>query len=215
MVNHGLSTGALFLCVGFLYERRHTRAIADFGGVARPMPVFAALFGIVAMSSIGLPGLNGFVGEFLILLGVFDANRWAAVVACIGVLLAACVMLWMLRRVMFGPVENPENRGLIDLGWRERALMAALIAPILWIGLYPNPVLRRIEPAVIATLELMDRRAGWSEVGPHDGLEGGEGRRVERWTSDRLVASPQRRGRSGSVSALQSGVGLVARRGAN
>ena len=169
------------------------------------MPVFAALFGIVVMSSIGLPALNGFVGEFLILLGVFDANRWVGVVATIGVVLAACVMLWMFRRVMFGPVENPENRGLIDLDWRERAVMAALIVPIVWIGLYPNPVLRRIEPAVLTTLELMDRRSGWTELGPDPGLEASEGERAERWTSDRLVASTQRRGASGGVPADPEG----------
>ncbi len=137
------------------------------------------------------------------------------VVATIGVVLAACVMLWMFRRVMFGPVENPENRGLIDLDWRERAVMAALIAPILWIGLYPNPVLRRIEPAVLTTLDLMNRRAGWTELAPDDGLEGGPSERAERWTSDRLVASTKDRGASGSEPAQQAGVRLGAQPGAN
>ena len=119
MVNHGLSTGALFLLVGMIYERRHTRQIAAFGGIARPMPVFALLFGIAAMSSIGLPGLNGFVGEFLILAGTFLASPWVGATATFGVVLAAAYLLWAYRRVFFGPVEEPENRSLIDLSFRE------------------------------------------------------------------------------------------------
>ncbi len=158
MVNHGLSTGALFILVGMLYERRHTRQIADFGGVARPMPVFAACFGIVTMSSIGLPMLNGFVGEFLILLGAYLAAPLFAVVATSGVVLAAVYMLWMFRRVMFGPVENAENRGLIDLDLREKVVMMAMIIPIIWIGVYPNPLLRRIEPSVIELIRQFDAR---------------------------------------------------------
>jgi len=158
MVNHGLSTGALFILVGMLYERRHTRRIADFGGVAKPMPVFAACFGIVTMSSIGLPLLNGFVGEFLILLGVFLVNPLVAALATTGVVLAAVYMLWMFRRVMFGPVEVAENRSLIDLGLREKLVMVALIIPIIWIGVYPNPLLRRIEPSVIELLRVVDVR---------------------------------------------------------
>jgi len=157
MVNHGLSTGALFLLVGMLYERRHTRQIGDFGGVARPMPVYAACFGIVTMSSIGLPMLNGFVGEFLILIGTFLAWPIVAVVATSGVVLAAAYMLWMYRRVMFGPVDNEENRGLIDLDLREKLVMVAMIVPIIWIGLYPEALLRRIEPSVIDLLEKVER----------------------------------------------------------
>ena len=158
MVNHGLSTGALFILVGMIYERRHTRKIADFGGIAKPMPVFAACFGIVTMSSIGLPLLNGFVGEFLILLGVFLVHPWVATLATSGVVLAAVYMLWMYRRVMFGPVEVAENRSLIDLGLREKLVMVALIIPIIWIGVYPNPFLRRIEPSVIELLRVVDLR---------------------------------------------------------
>lgn len=157
MVNHGLSTGALFLLVGMLYERRHTRLIADFGGVARPMPVFAFFFGIVTMSSIGLPLLNGFVGEFLILLGAFLASPWMAVAATSGVVLAAAYMLWMFRRVMFGPVENEENRKLIDLDLREKLVLVAIVIPIVWIGVYPEPFLRRIEPSVIELIEHVER----------------------------------------------------------
>jgi NADH-quinone oxidoreductase subunit M len=158
MVSHGLATGALFLLVGVLYERRQTRAIDDFGGLARPMPVFAALFGAFTMCSIGLPGLSGFVGEILVLLGGFSAAPWATAIACSGVVLGAGYMLWLYRRVALGPVDNPENRGLIDLDWRERAIFISLLLPILWIGLYPNPVLRRVEPSVLELLKHMDDR---------------------------------------------------------
>jgi NADH-quinone oxidoreductase subunit M len=159
MVNHGLSTGALFLLVGMLYERRHTRQISDFGGIARPMPVYAAFFGLVTMSSIGLPALNGFVGEFLILLGAFLASPALAVVATSGVVLGAAYMLWMFRRVMFGPLDSPENRGLIDLGLREKVVMAAIAVPIFWIGLYPETFLRRIEPSVMELLSRVEERS--------------------------------------------------------
>ena len=159
MVNHGLSTGALFVLVGMLYERRHTRQIADFGGIARPMPVFAALFGIVAMSSIGVPALNGFVGEFLILLGAYKVSPAVALPATFGVVLAAAYMLWMYRRVFFGPVEKPENRGLIDLDLREKAVLVAFLVPIVWLGVHPDPVLRRLDSAVIDLLQTMERRA--------------------------------------------------------
>jgi NADH-quinone oxidoreductase subunit M len=166
MLNHGLSTGALFLLVGMLYERRHTRQISDFGGIARPMPVFAFFFGFVTMSSIGLPALNGFVGEFLILLGSFLASPLAAIVATSGVVLSAAYMLWMLRRVLFGPLESPENRGLIDLGFREKFVMAAIAVPILWIGLYPETFLRRIEPSVMELLRRMEERSAVALVLP-------------------------------------------------
>ena len=159
MVNHGLSTGALFLLVGMLYERRHTREIADFGGVAKPMPIYAALFGIVMMSSVGLPALNGFVGEFLILLGAFKASPAFAVPATFGVVLAAAYLLWAYRRMMFGPVEKPENRSLIDLGLRERLVMVAIVAPIVWIGVYPESFLVKIRPAVVDLLHVMETRS--------------------------------------------------------
>jgi len=166
MVNHGLSTGALFLLVGMLYERRHTRQISDFGGIARPMPVFAAFFGLVTMSSIGLPALNGFVGEFLILLGAFLANPLAATLATSGVVLGAAYMLWMFRRVMFGPLESPENRGLIDLGFREKFVMVAIAIPIVWIGIYPETFLRRIEPSVMELLERVEQRSALALAAP-------------------------------------------------
>jgi NADH-quinone oxidoreductase subunit M len=163
MVNHGLSTGALFLLVGMLYERRHTRMVTDFGGVAKPMPVYAACFGVVTMSSIGLPALNGFVGEFLILLGTFLVHpALVGVIATSGVVLAACYMLWMYRRVMFGPVDKPENRGLIDLSLRERFVMLAIIVPIVWIGVHPETFLSRIRPSVIDLREHMRERGAFS-----------------------------------------------------
>ncbi len=159
MLNHGLSTGALFLLVGMLSRRRHTQLISEFGGVAKPMPVYAACFGLVTMSSIGLPGLNGFVGEFLILVGTYLAHPLAALLATSGVVLAAVTMLWMFRRVMFGPIENPENRGLIDLGLREKFVMLALLLPMLGIGVYPEACLRRIEPSVVELLRLVESRS--------------------------------------------------------
>jgi NADH-quinone oxidoreductase subunit M len=148
MINHGISTGALFLIVGMLYERRHTRMIADFGGLAKSMPVFSAFFMIVALSSIGLPLTNGFVGEFLILLGVFKSNVVYAVFAASGVILAACYMLWMLQRVIFGKLNNPANENLKDLSPREILVLIPLIILIFFIGIYPKPLLDRMEPAV-------------------------------------------------------------------
>jgi NADH-quinone oxidoreductase subunit M len=158
MVNHGISTGALFLLVGMIYSRRHTREIAAFGGIAKPMPIFAALFGITVMSSVGLPMLNGFVGEFLILLGAFQATPGFATAATFGVVLAAVYLLWMFRRVFFGPVDNPENRGLIDLDLREKAVMAAMIVPMFWIGIYPDTFLRRLHPPVLDLLHVMESK---------------------------------------------------------
>jgi NADH-quinone oxidoreductase subunit M len=170
MVNHGVSTGGLFLLVGMIYERRHTREIADFGGIAKPMPVYAGLFGIVVMSSVGLPMLNGFVGEFLILLGTFKTAPLVAVAATLGVILAAVYLLWMFRRVMFGPVENPENRGLIDLGLREKVILVTLLIPIFWIGIYPDTFLRRLHPPVLELLRVMESKtAQLAEADPAAG----------------------------------------------
>jgi NADH-quinone oxidoreductase subunit M len=173
MVNHGLSTGALFLLVGMLYERRHTRAIEDFGGVARAMPVYAAFFGVIAMSSIGLPALNGFVGEFLILVGSYLGNPMVkvssplvAIVAASGVVLAAAYMLWMLRRVLFGPITNPENRSLLDLGRREKLVLVLMLVPIVWIGVHPETFLRRIEPTVVELLHRVEERGGTAVATP-------------------------------------------------
>ncbi len=148
MINHGISTGALFLLVGMIYERRHTRLIEDFGGIAKVMPVFATFFMIVTLSSIGLPFTNGFIGEFLILLGAFKANPVYGIIAASGVVFAACYMLWMYQRVFFGKVTHEENKKLIDLDWREKIILIPLVVLIFWIGVYPKPFFERIEPAV-------------------------------------------------------------------
>ncbi len=170
MVNHGISTGALFLLVGMLYERRHTRMIDAFGGLAKPMPVYTLFFAITTMSSIGLPLLNGFVGEFLILLGSFLANPIATVIATGGVVLGAAYMLWMVRRVFFGPVSKPENQGLIDLDLREKLVMLAMVIPMFWIGLYPETLLRRVEPSVLELMRHVESRGGLSTSAPPAGL---------------------------------------------
>ena len=162
MVNHGLSTGALFLLIGMIYERRHTRMIEEFGGLSRTLPRFALCFLIVTMSSIGLPGLNGFVGEFLILTGTFHAHKGFAALATLGVILAAVYMLWMWQRVMWGTSRRDENLTLNDIGCREMAILVPIILLILWIGLNPNPLLRRMDASVIHLLEGM--RSATSEV---------------------------------------------------
>jgi NADH-quinone oxidoreductase subunit M len=158
MLNHGVSTGALFLLVGVIYERRHTRMIADFGGLWGPMPVYASVFLIVMLSSIGLPGTNGFVGEFLVLLGAFRVNPAWAIIAATGVILSALYMLWMYQRVFFGPVNHAENAGLKDLTLRERLVFAPLILLIVWMGVAPQPILDRVQPSLDRTAALCKAR---------------------------------------------------------
>jgi NADH-quinone oxidoreductase subunit M len=153
MVNHGLSTGALFLLVGMIYERRHTRMIEEFGGLSRVLPRFALCFLVVTMSSIGLPGLNGFVGEFLILAGTFRVHKGFAVLATLGIILAAVYMLWMWKRMMWGQSRRAENLALDDIGRREMAMLIPIILLILWIGLHPNPLLRRMDASVAQLIE--------------------------------------------------------------
>ncbi|MGZ8869017.1 MAG: complex I subunit 4 family protein, partial [Thermoanaerobaculia bacterium] len=148
MVNHGLSTGALFLLVGVIYERRHTRLLADYGGIARTMPLFATLFIISVLSSVGLPGLNGFVGEFLILAGSFQAAPVAAIIAATGVILAAIYLLWLVQKVFFGPITNEENRNVKPIAWNEVAAMIPLIILMVWIGVYPRTFLEPMGPSV-------------------------------------------------------------------
>lgn len=152
MVNHGLSTGALFLLVGFIYERRHTRMLDDFGGIWKVMPVFAAFFLITAMSSAGLPGLNGFVGEFTILTGAMRAQPWMAVLGTLGIIIAAWYLLWAVRKVFHGPLSNPANQELKDLNLREIAIMAPIVVLFLLIGLFPNLFLSKVTPSVEALL---------------------------------------------------------------
>jgi NADH-quinone oxidoreductase subunit M len=153
MINHGLSTGALFLLVGMIYERRHTRLISELSGLQRSAPIMAAVFTLVMMSSLGLPGLNGFVGEFLVLLGTFVTHRWYAVVAAIGVILAALYLLWGYQRVFHGPAEPPENAEVQDLRLREGLALAPLVGLIVFLGVYPKPMLERIEPSVNALIQ--------------------------------------------------------------
>jgi NADH-quinone oxidoreductase subunit M len=147
-LNHGISTGALFLIVGIVYERRHTREISEYGGLSKVMPVYAAIFLIMTMSSIGLPTLNGFIGEFLILQGAFVASKMYAAFAASGVVLGAAYMLYLYQRTMFGKIENPKNERLLDLSHREFATFAPLIILAVWMGLYPAPFLRRLETSV-------------------------------------------------------------------
>jgi NADH-quinone oxidoreductase subunit M len=160
MLNHGVSTGALFLLVGIIYERRHTRLISEFGGLANLMPVYAAIFMIVTLSSIGLPGLNGFVGEFLILLGTFGVNRMYAAIAATGVILSAVYMLWMFQRVVWGEATNPQNQSLEDMNSRERLILAPLVILIVWMGVYSSHFLRPMDGSVTTLIEQMDTRQG-------------------------------------------------------
>ena len=153
MLNHGVSTAALFLLVGVLYERRHTRLIADFGGLWKQVPLFAVCFLLVTLSSIGLPGLNGFVGEFLILLGAFGFDARLAAVAVTGVVLGAAYMLWMYQRVMFGPIDREENLALTDMNWREVVVIGPLLVLIVVMGVYPQPFLNTMEASVVVTLQ--------------------------------------------------------------
>lgn len=152
-VNHGLTTGALFLLVGMLYERRHTKKIADFGGLQKSMPVFAGFFLFMAFASIGLPGLNGFVGEFLVLVGSYATLPVLAIVASFGVVLAAVYLLWAYERVFTGTPDNPENESVGDLSVREIALLAPLVVLILVIGLYPKVLLDKIGPSTESVLD--------------------------------------------------------------
>jgi NADH-quinone oxidoreductase subunit M len=147
MINHGLSTGALFLLVGMVYERRHTRQIAELSGLQKSVPVLAGVFLVVMMSSVGLPGLNGFVGEFLVLIGTFITHRWWAVVGATGVILAAVYLLWAYQRVFQG-VPSGANATMPDMSWRDRAVMAPLLILIVFLGVYPKPALERIQPSV-------------------------------------------------------------------
>ncbi len=147
-INHGISTGALFLIVGIVYERRRTTAISEYGGLSKAMPVFAAIFFVMTMSSIGLPALNGFIGEILILQGVYVVNKAWAAVAAAGIVLGAAYMLWLYQRTMFGRIDNPANASLPDLNAREVATFVPLVALAIWIGIYPSPILRRLESSV-------------------------------------------------------------------
>ena len=175
MLNHGVTTGALFLLVGFIYERRHTRAISDFGGLSNVMPIYATIFVFTTMASIGLPFLNGFVGEFLTMLGMWNSNALATIngwnmnyiatlFAGTGVIFAAVYMLWMVQRVFFGKITNPKNKGLADLSWREIGLIAPLLFLMVYMGVYPAPFLNRSKESVVAIEQRLNNQAGGSVV---------------------------------------------------
>ena len=160
-VNHGLSTGALFLLVGWISDRRHTREISLLRGLQRPAPIFAAVFTVVMLSSIGLPGLNGFVGEFLVLIGSFLTRRWFTVVAAAGVILAALYLLWAYQRVFHGTPDE-DNRHFPEISWREGMVVAPLIALIVFLGVYPKPMLERMQPSVDRLIEHVDQNSDFT-----------------------------------------------------
>jgi len=157
MVNHGLSTGALFMFVGFLYDRRHTREIADYGGILKTIPIYGSLFLVIVLSSIGLPGLNGFIGEFMILIGAFNSpllnNHTYTIAATSGVVLSAVYLLWMYQRVLLGPITKEENKTIPDLNFREIFASSLLLVFIIWIGVYPNTFLSKSEASVKKLIE--------------------------------------------------------------
>jgi NADH-quinone oxidoreductase subunit M len=171
MINHGISTGALFLIVGMIYERRHTRMIADLGGIFTSMPVWTTFFIIVGLSSIGLPFTNGFVGEFLILLGAFKANVVYAVLAATGMILSAVYMLWMLQRVVYGKLTRDENRNLTDINLRERLILLPIVILIFWIGIYPSTFFKPMEKTIESLLKTVDAAKERAELLPPEGIE--------------------------------------------
>jgi NADH-quinone oxidoreductase subunit M len=154
--NHGLSTSLLFLAVGVMYERRHTREIAEYGGLSNRMPVFTVLFAISMLASAGMPGLNGFIGEFVILRGAFEKNVYWAAFGALGIVLGAAYLLWLFQRVMLGPITNPKNEGIQDLNLREILVMLPLVIGCFWVGLYPKPYLEIMEKSVARVVERVD-----------------------------------------------------------
>ena len=157
MINHGLSTGGLFLVVGLIYDRRHTRLISELGGISKVMPVYATLFAIIMFASMGLPGLNGFVGEFLILIGAFQVHWLWGALAVPGIVLGAAYMLWLYQRTMFGEITKEENKALPDLSVREIATLIPIVALCFWIGLYPAPFLKATEASVANVIETVEK----------------------------------------------------------
>jgi NADH-quinone oxidoreductase subunit M len=176
-VNHGLTTGALFLLVGMLYERRHTKQISEFGGLQKVMPIYAGFFLFMAFASIGLPGLNGFVGEFLVLVGSYATLPVLTIIAAFGVILAAIYLLWAYERVFTGVPEKEENKALTDLSLREISLLAPIAILVLVIGLYPRVLLDKIAPSTDAVLDQIVAETDFvvTDTGPSLFLSGGEG----------------------------------------
>jgi NADH-quinone oxidoreductase subunit M len=164
MINHGLSTGALFFLIGMIYERRHTRLIAAYGGIARVVPLFSTILVFVSLSSIGVPGTNGFIGEFLVLLGAYRTYPVLAVISATSVIIAAAYMLWAVQRILFNPLDKPENEHIPDMNRRELLLMAPLVAGIIWLGVYPAPVLRRLQPAAEEFVRIVETRSAMTSA---------------------------------------------------
>jgi NADH-quinone oxidoreductase subunit M len=164
MVNHGLTTGAIFFLVGIVWERRGTLRFSDLGGLQKSMPIMAAIFLAVVMSAVGLPGLNGFVGEFLVLSGTFLTHRWWAVVATVAVVTTAIYLLWAYQRVFHGPVVNPANEGVRDITWREISVVTPLLIGIVFLGVYPRPFLDRVTPSVNYLLDRVEQAAPNADV---------------------------------------------------
>ncbi len=172
MVNlsHGVSTGALFLMIGMIYERRHTRLIEDYGGIAKVMPIFATLLTIVCLSSIGVPGTNGFIGEFLVLIGSYRTQPIFAVIAATAVIFAAAYLLWALQRIIYNPLTKPENKSLLDLNWREIGLLVPLIFAIVWLGVYPKPVLEKTQAAASRLVRQVETSSAMTVAVPATGI---------------------------------------------
>jgi NADH-quinone oxidoreductase subunit M len=169
MINHGISTGALFFLIGMIYERRHTRLIEAYGGIARVVPMFAVVLTIVTFSSIGVPGTNGFVGEFLVLIGSFRTQPMLSLIATTAVIISAAYLLWAIQRILFNPLDKPENEHVPDLNRRELAIMIPLVAAIVWLGVYPAPVLRRMEGAATKFVNTVDARRNMLMTGVAEG----------------------------------------------
>ena len=189
MINHGLSTGGLFLVVGLIYDRRHTRLISELGGISRQMPVYATLFAIIMLSSMGLPGLNGFIGEFLILIGAFQVRWWWGAFAVTGIILGAAYMLWLYQRTMFGEITKEENKTLPDLSVREVSTLIPIIAFCFFIGLYPAPFLKAMEVSVANVIDIVEKGAAGKALG---------GKVASRQSGNSAIGQP---GRSEPLSA--------------
>jgi NADH-quinone oxidoreductase subunit M len=153
MLSHGVVSAALFLCVGVVYDRLHTREIARYGGLADNMPKYATVFMVFMLASVGLPGTSGFVGEFLSLIGAFQVSTWVTFLATSGMILGAAYMLFLYRRIIFGTITREDVRAMLDLDWREVTVFAPMIAIVLWMGVYPSSFLRPMQPSVANLVE--------------------------------------------------------------
>jgi NADH-quinone oxidoreductase subunit M len=160
MLSHGVISSALFLCVGVIYDRMHTREIARYGGLARRMPAYATVFMVFMLGAVGLPGTSGFVGEFLVLLGTFQVDRLATVLATTGIILGAAYMLWLYRCIIFGPLEKEDLKSILDLGAREIAVFTPMVLVVLWMGIYPASFLDSMAASVQALVDHMETAAG-------------------------------------------------------